>query len=462
MAAATASYPRYPSSASTAPFGGLGGILPTPAAPRPPLTTGGLPSATPHGLPASTPSSYSSYGLPQHPSVREKEEAERRAREERKHKEEIQRDSDLRASREGFPAYVKDRDRNGDTHHSVTNQSVPSDLSTNHRERSPLRLDKERRVSSDTGAVDMSTSQRAPADLSTSQQRTPADLSTGQKQATDLSRPSSVASSVGHVKSASGGEMLKQKEERICDDISIIAEKEGTRSGANSVGVTGGRASVSSDHSIRNGTHAPDHQTLSNGVKSSYYPGHTPTPPRPPVTSYLPPSLAPPAPAHDPRTLAMFPHMMSQSLRPPNPLDPYTSAVQSYAAALDPYRDPFRMDLLGRDPLREARERELMRLGAAAANPLGSLVPGAAELERAKALQLSSAGYPGLGSAAAYPGYPATTPAHHTLNTLYPPAASPALHPSLPGYPHPTSLGYPGINGATLPGQYGAKDPLRR
>merc|ERR1719192_2160305 len=70
------------------------------------------------------------------------------------------------------------------------------------------------------------------------------------------------------VKSA-GGEVLTKKEERICDDISIIAEKEGTRSGANSVT---GRASVNSDHSISrlNGLEGSSQSPLvnSNGVKS--------------------------------------------------------------------------------------------------------------------------------------------------------------------------------------------------
>ena len=174
----------------------------------------------------------------------------------------------------------------------------------------------------------------------------------------------------------------------------------------------------------------------------------------------------------------MFPHMMSGSLRPPNPLDPYSA---SYAAALDPYRaDPYRLDLLGRDPLREARERELMRLGAPAS--LGSL-----ELERAKAYGLAGAAgaaYPGLAPPSAYPGYPPTTfaaaqaaqaaasasLAHshaqkmasaHGLSSLYPSSAG--LHPSLAAYPG-AALGYPGpatgLNGAA--GQFNGKDPLRR
>merc|ERR1719499_700691 len=81
---------------------------------------------------------------------------------------------------------------------------------------------------------------RIPSDQTN--QRTPSDLSTNHV----TSRPSSVQS-IGQVKSASGSDLLTKKEERICDDISIIAEKEGNKSGANSVT---GRASVNSDHSI--------------------------------------------------------------------------------------------------------------------------------------------------------------------------------------------------------------------
>merc|ERR1719356_861909 len=212
-----------------------------------------------------------------------------------------------------------------------------------------------------------------------SNQRTAADLSS----TNHVSRPSSVAS----VKPGDppGAGMLTKKEERICDDISIIAEKEGTRSGS-------GRASVSSDHSISriNGGQSLDPV---NGLKSdspaasvmkaghhhpptSYlYPGSQPRPGQPPgpptAASSSLASLAPPAtPTHDSRSLAMFPHMMGQSLRPPNHLDPYAAAAAAAVSypGLDPYRDPFRLDLLGRDPLREARERELMRLGS-----LGSL-----------------------------------------------------------------------------------------
>merc|ERR550532_275659 len=343
--------------------------------------------------------------------------------------------------------------------------------------------------------VDLSTSQKTPTDMSV----TPRPVSDHSSAVT--SRPGSVVSHHGTppalpVKHVTSGE-LRQREERICDDISIIAEKpgEGNRSGANSVT---GRASVSSDHSITriNGGPASGHE---NGLKSDsvkppgghhglppgaphpaaasayggLYPGAQSRPgqPQPPsaASSYLAAaaaghaSLAPPS--HDPRTLAMFPHMaMSQSLRPPNPLDPYSS----YAAAAA--MDPFRLELLGRDPYREAREREqLMRLS----NPLGSLV-NSAELERAKAQALGlTASYPSLPSA--YPGYPPTTLAAaanaslaaHKMNmsphlsSLY---SQPGLHHGLPGYPSSPLYPPAPLNGVPghAAGQYNGKDPLRR
>merc|ERR1719297_540047 len=81
--------------------------------------------------------------------------------------------------------------------------------------------------------------------------------------------PSSLSQDQANIVKSAGGEVLTKKDERICDDISIIAEKEGTRSGANSVT---GRASVNSDHSISrlNGLEGTSQSPLvnSNGVKS--------------------------------------------------------------------------------------------------------------------------------------------------------------------------------------------------
>jgi len=520
-APALAGYPRYPAPGSTAPpFGGLGAIIPPGGAshlahPRsnlgpPPLSS--VPStlssqdrysayrapvSTVGGWPLKSESSLINHKEKERREFEEKErfEQERRVKEkreaeerERKQKEDLQRsrDSDIRNSREGFPAYVKDKDRNGDEAH---------------RERSPLRMGSSPLVNQgDNRTESPRVKQNAGFDTnlamsplvkkdseSRSESVAGVDMRIGGE--SSASRPSS---SLSHeITKPSDLSMksseLTKKEEKIDPDISIIAEKEGNRSGANSVT---GRTSVNSDHSISrlNGLdmdpRAPhrDHGSpiVTNGLKSdspaikhlpstiahqSYmYPASQTRPAQAPVPPALPSSadllgrssyglgahhMAPPSSMHDPRTLAMFPHLMGQSIRAPNPFD-YPS--------LDPFRDPYRMDLLGRDPLREAREREMMRL-----NPLGSLVN--SELERAKALGL--AGYPSLPTG--YPGYPTATtlataslahkmvPPH--LSSLY---SSPSMAPGL-GFPHP-GLGHAmGLNG--VPGsnpQFNGKDPLRR
>ena len=252
-------------------------------------------------------------------------------------------------------------------------------------------------------------------------------------------------------------------------DIAIIGEKEGTRSGANSVG---GRTSVNSDHSISriNGTGPParDSPTV-NGIAKSESPAVS----RPGGhaaysglygaagrggAAYL---GATPGLSHapDPRTLAMFPHLAPTQLRPHNPFD-YPAAAAA-AASLDPYRaaaaaaaDPYGAALLGRDPLREARERELMRL-----NPLAgpaALQPALnAELERAKALSSMVQGV-GL-SPAGYPGLPGAVPG-------YPPSPYPPQHKMVPHHPLTPLYGgqaglaglYPGLQspyGHSVPGQ---------
>ena len=194
--AAAASYPgahpRYPTAGSGAPFGGLGGIIP------PPVTASHLGSHTPR--PAHP--AYPAYpGV--HHGLKEKEEAERRAKErreaeererdrerERRHREEVQqaRDSEARASREGFPAYVREvrevreRDKNGEERE---------------RDRSPVRGE----AGAESGGqqslqgVDMrvTPTSRPPSSLS----QDPANL----------------------VKSAGGTDLLTKKEVRCKDDV---------------------------------------------------------------------------------------------------------------------------------------------------------------------------------------------------------------------------------------------------
>ena len=266
------------------------------------------------------------------------------------------------------------------------------------------------------------------------------------------SRPASVTSRPSAPAANGGGG-------RTDDEICIVAEKEG-RGG-------GGRTSANSDHSIHRINGLED-RPLSR--QSIIHPGHRNSPAgngphkadSPAVKAPLPPSslpggyyprshLLPPAsdpfgrgyglPAHhhqmsaalqDPRTMSMLSYHMAAGARPP----------PSPFEMMDPFRDPYRLDLF-RDPVREARERELLRLG---------------ELDRAKVMSLA-AGYqlpPGY--------YPPTTLTHK----MVPPHLSMAygggaVPPSL-GLP-PLGLGHPlGLNGAPGgPGapQYG-KDPLRR
>ena len=320
------------------------------------------------------------------------------------------------------------------------------------------------------------------------------------------------------------------------DEICIVGEKEGNRSLSSAGG--GGRTSAQSEHSIsrlHNGSlespgsssgpsllhhHNNHHRNSSpavvgggkaspaanNGPAKSDSPSivkHIPPPAQqqhphglsPSSSSYygrsphlgpdpysrvaagLPPSsypltshhyAAPTAGLADPRSLAMLPHhaMLSASGLGRPPFD---------YAGLDPFRDPY---LMARDPLREAREREFLRL-----NPLSSLMN--SELERAKAM--SSFGYPPGLSAAGYPGYPATTmaahkmPPHpHHLSGLY---AHSAMHSAAGAVP--PSMGvlsaahhHPGLSAAAahhlglngVPGSAAAaaaavpygKDPLRR
>ena len=86
-AAAAASYPRYPSVAAP-PFGGLGGIIPSPmVSASHPASARPMPGSHPSLAATSTPSSLASYpsypgahGALSHPASREKEDRETRRR----------------------------------------------------------------------------------------------------------------------------------------------------------------------------------------------------------------------------------------------------------------------------------------------------------------------------------------------------------------------------------------------
>ena len=152
--------------------------------------------------------------------------------------------------------------------------------------------------------------------------------------------------------------------------------------------------------------------------------------------------------ALDPRAV-MSHQMLSASIRPPNPFDPL-AAVDPFRAAADPYHRA--VDMFGRDPLREARERELLMLS---------------EYDRAKALQM--AGYSSALAAGYYPPTSLAAGMHHKMAVPPHLAASPYGSsaagvpptlglPSLGLGPHPL-----GLNGAPPPATptYG-KDLLRR
>jgi len=243
------------------------------------------------------------------------------------------------------------------------------------------------------------------------------------------------------------------------DDIYIVAEKEGNRPPPG-----GGRTSATgSDHSIHRINGLVDDRPLSrqsilhrgspavnaamsNGPKAAY--GHLPPASLP--SSYYSRShlgaLSDPfgrpnpggmsahsaygldprmAALQDPRTMSMLSaHGMLGSAVGLNPFDPM-------AGLSDPFRD-YRMDLF-RDPLREAHDRELLRLN---------------ELDRAKALS------------SLYPSYypPTSLPANMHM-PMAPYSTASGMPGSLGLPPHLGGLGHP-LGAPGGPGAY--KDPLRR
>lgn len=454
------------------------------------------PSSNPGAWPLKSESSLLNLKEKERREVEDKERRERREADERRHSEaQRARESEMRITRpDGFPSYVKEKALNGEI--------------DPHRDRSPIRL------GSTPGSLPPSEGRTEsprvkPFDASSLVKKDSSSPRSDGAMGVDLStsRPSS---SLSHPPLQPSDLSLKsdvsRKESVIDSDISIIGEKEGNRSGANSVT---GRTSVNSDHSITriNGgldTHNSGHGSplVTNGLKSDspaskhlaglpgvspgyhLYPpgGHRPPGgPPPPHQDLLgrggypsldprldprlaqsqadslrlaqltqaDPRLAQAAmvdPRMDPRLAAMYPHMMPPSALA-RPHDPFA------AYGIDPFRDPYSM--LGRDPLREARERELMRL-----NPLGSLVN--SELERAKALGL--AGYPSLPGGLP-PGYASPTTHSMMSKISASPYSSLYTSASLPGLGLGHSVGHAamGLNGVPgAPSQYASKDPLRR
>ena len=210
--------------------------------------------------------------------------------------------------------------------------------------------------------------------------RVPQPLSTDPKPS-DLSKPPTGGSTVP----------ANSRDDEIC----IVAEKEGIRSAAarpvsntsdhsihrlnglvddrpssrqsiihrNSPVVTGGGVLKSDSPAVRGGAYGLPPTSL----PSSYYSRSHLLPPSAAAAAYGLPAhhlagsaaMAAYAQAQDPRLMGA--HHAAAMLRPPaNPFDPMAAAYAS--AAQDPFRDPYRAMDMFRDPLREARERELIRI----------------------------------------------------------------------------------------------------
>lgn len=292
------------------------------------------------------------------------------------------------------------------------------------------------------------------------------------------------------------------------DEIFIVAEKEGNRPPA--VG-GGGRNSASSDHSIHrqlNGLEADRPHSrqsilhrgspavnsaaaaaaaaggVANGPKPTGPYGHLPSASLPssyysrshmgalsvadpfgrgpPHAAALPPHSSPyagldprmSAGLQDPRTMAMLSAHGMLGTSGLNPFDPMASAMAA-AAAADPFRDPYHratMDLF-RDPLREAHDRELLRLNELdRAKALSSLYPPSPYYSPAPPTSLPASMHKLVpGAAASAAGAPAG----------YGAAAAPGLAPPSLGLPpHLAGLSHHHLGAAQPPGQ--PYNPLRR
>ena len=254
---------------------------------------------------------------------------------------------------------AQEKDKNGDADSSRDRSPIRSDSSPQIIEVNPAKPDLVK--TTEPSVLDMRVPQPHPSDPKPS----------------DLSKPP--AGSV-----ALPAPPANNRDDEIC----IVAEKEGNRSGANS----GRPVSVNSDHSIHriNGlvddrpssrqsiihTHRNSPVVAGSHIKSDSAA----------VRSYgLPPSTLPSsyysrshllpaayglpsahhlaagsagmaAYAQDPRMSMMSHPAMLAGVRPANPFDPVAYG------SVDPFRDPYRTMDMFRDPLREAREMELMRI----------------------------------------------------------------------------------------------------
>ena len=195
------------------------------------------PSSNPGAWPLKSESSLLNLKEKERREGKDKERRERREADERRHSEaQRARESEMRITRpDGFPSYVKEKALNGEI--------------DPHRDRSPIRL------GSTPGSLPPSEGRTEsprvkPFDASSLVKKDSSSPRSDGAMGVDLStsRPSSFLS---HPPLQPSDLSLKsdvsRKESVIDSDISIIGEKEGNRSGANSVT---GRTSVNSDHSI--------------------------------------------------------------------------------------------------------------------------------------------------------------------------------------------------------------------
>ncbi|XP_059090411.1 autism susceptibility gene 2 protein-like isoform X2 [Tigriopus californicus] len=499
-------FPRFGN--STTPFGGLGSLRGGPLADpfgltRPPF------APPPH---SSSPSPAApTWPLKSESSLLSSQEKSRREAEDRRHREE--RDRKLREKERKERDVTRHHSSSSSSHNPLSSSMSSSSSSSLHSRTNgdimipdyPRRRDNSRSPHRTSlsgsmvppgispGARSTTSSSGGPADSLRLERGGPSPLvkkedrpSSALDMTTSTSRPSSRANTalsdeISIVKP-------EMKREDSSSEITVVSEKEGNTTIAHN----GGRSSVhersSSVSSLKRG-HSPvvnnsaisSKERLSNPPSRSGSDHRSATASLPPVSRglHLPPPPPPPgAVSHG----MLFPNMNSAvSMADPRSLYanlmasvgshiPVSHASSLFSLAggghggmlplpggMDPFRDPYRaMAMYGsKDPLREARERELLRM-----NPLGSMIM--SEQDRAR---MVSMGYPPVTAAP-----PGLFGPHSSMGMLgasgFPPHSSAAVaaaaaaaakspygmyHPPPPGFPPGAgggglgSLGPPGM-----------------
>jgi hypothetical protein len=324
---------------------------------------------------------------------RREAEADRRAREE-KQRQQRERDRKERESRTkvepGFPSPLFPGQRNGTTA-ALASPSPSSSTSSQHRRdssRSPVR-----------------NSPRSSLDLNRSCPSASSTPSSSLVKREDH-RPSSALDMTRPAPSWSADQMLKQElrqHQQQDSDITIVSEREGNTTIAHN----GGRSSADLRPPSANKRDRSPSVNSQGGGGGKDRPRSNPPNVRPssaasrptaapPVvssaSSAMPPGFGggfPGIPGMPPMSQAsnMYAHLMMGAA-----YNPSAMFSPGGAAAMDPFRDPYRVLSMYNaaaaaksDPLREARERELLRL-----NPLGSMIMN----EQDKARLAAIGGYP--------------------------------------------------------------------